>query len=34
MEEEYGFDFVLIYGVRLRFFLMMGIRVKVEIVDL
>ena len=28
------FDLVLRYGVRWRFFLMMGIRVKVEIVDL
>ena len=33
MEEEYGFDLVLRYGVRWRFLLMMGIHVKVEIVD-
>ena len=34
MEEEYGFDLVLRYGVRWCFLLMMRICVKVEIVDL
>ena len=34
MEEEYGFYLVLRYRVRSRFLLMMGIHVKVEIVDL
>ena len=33
MEEEYGFDLVLRYGVCWRFLHMMGICVKVEIVD-
>ena len=33
MEEEYGFVFVLKYGFRWRFLLMMGICVKVEIID-
>ena len=32
MEEEYGFDLVLRYGVRWCFLLMMGISVKMEIV--
>ena len=34
VEEEYGFDLVLRYGVRWRLPLMMGIRVKVEVVNL
>ena len=34
MEEEYDFDLVLRYGVCWHFLLMMGVRVKVEIVDL
>ena len=34
MEDEYGFDLVLRYGVRWRFLLMTEIRIKVEIVDL
>ena len=34
MEEEYDFDLVLKYGVRWHFLLMMGILIKVEIVDL
>ena len=33
MKEEYGFDLVLRYKVRGPFFVMIGIRVKVEIVD-
>ena len=34
VEEEYGFDLLLRYGVHWRFLLMMRFRVKVEIVDL
>ena len=34
MEEELCFDLVFSYGVRWCFLLMMGIRVKVEIIDL
>ena len=34
MEEEYGFDLLLRYGVHWCFLLMMRFRVKVEIVDL
>ena len=32
VEEEYSFDLALRYGVRCPFFLIMGIRVNVEIV--
>ena len=34
MKKEYGFDLVLRYGVRWHFLVMLGIHVKVEIVDL